>query len=291
VGVSVIVFALVRFIPGDPVRIILGLNAADQATIDRLTTQFGLDQPIVVQYFAWIGNLVQGDFGTSFAQQRPVSQIIAQNFGPTIQLALAGLLFAIVFGVTLGVVAALKRNSVLDTSLMTLAVTFLSIPSFWLGLLLILLFAVAIPIFPVAGGSTWIGLVLPAITLGLAEVGFTARFVRSSVIEASRQMYVVTARAKGIPQSQVLTRHVVRNSLLPVFTVLGLQFGSLLSGTVVVELVFSRPGIGRLLVESILSKDYPVVQACVLLIAVLYSVVNLVVDLLYPALDPRIAVS
>ncbi|MFI7067674.1 ABC transporter permease [Kribbella sp. NPDC050124] len=289
-GVSIAVFAIVRLIPGDPVRVILGTNGGDAETVDRLTRQFGLDQPLATQYVKWIGHVVTGDFGYSYGQQRPVSDLISQNLWPTVQLALAGLLLAIVFGLVIGVSAALRRGSLYDTAIMSTAVTFLSIPSFWLGLLLLLVFAVQIPLFPVAGGAGLSGLVLPAITLGLGEIGFASRFIRSSVIEAGRHLHVVTARAKGLAGARVLQRHVIRNSLLPVITVLGLQFGSLLSGAVLVEIVFSRPGLGRLLVDAILAKDYPTVQACVLLIAVIYSVVNLLVDLLYPVLDPRIGV-
>lgn len=288
IGVSIVCFSLVRLIPGDPARVLLGTSGGDQALLDSLTRELGLDKPITTQYFVWIGHVLRGDFGYSYSQQRPVSQMIGDNIVPTLQLTLAGLTITIAGGILLGVVAAVKRNSAVDTTLMAFAVTFLSIPAFWLGLLLLVLFAVQIPIFDVIGGTSFKGLILPAVTLGLGGIGLTSRFVRSSVIESGRQLYVTTARAKGISELAVLTRHTVRNALLPVLTIVGLQVGSLLSGAVIVEIVFSRPGLGRLLVDAILAKDYSTVQAVILLVAIIYSLVNLAVDLLYSVLDPRI---
>ena len=288
-GISVLAFLLIRLIPGDPVMAMMGTQAADPATIARLTHQLGLDQPLPVQYLTWIQNLLHGDFGYSFGSQRPVSSLLAENFPATLQLTLAALVLSVIFGLLLGTVAAVKRNRSADTYGMAIALAFMSLPSFWLGMLLILAFAVAIPIFDVVGGLSFKGLILPAITLALGVIGFNARFVRSSLIAAQSQKYVVTARAKGLAPRKVFFRHVFRNSLLPVLTVIGLQVGNLLSGTVVVETVFSRPGLGRLLVSSIMSKDYLTVQAVVLIIAVIYAFLNFLVDLLYPLLDPRIA--
>lgn len=288
-GISVLVFLIIRLIPGDPALALLGTNAGDPALVARLHEQLGLNQPLQVQYVRWLGNLLHGDFGYSYGNQQSVSSLLAANFPATIQLTVAGLALSLLFGSVIGVVSALRRNRATDTVAMGFALTCMSIPSFWLGLLLILLFAVQLPIFQVVGGTSLKGLVLPAVTLALSSIGFNARFVRSAVIDAQQQHHVITARAKGITRWQVLRRHVLRNALLPILTIVGLQVGQLMSGVVIVETVFSRPGIGRLLVQSILAKDYLSVQAVVLIIAVIYALTNFVVDQLYPILDPRVA--
>ena len=288
-GISVLVFMLIRLIPGDPVRTLLGTNAGSPEMLERLTRQLGLDQPLLTQYVLWFGNALQGDFGYSFVTQRSVSSLIAANFPATLQLTLAALALSVFFGTLLGTLAALRRKTMTDTVGMGIALVFMSIPSFWLGLLLILTFAVTLPWFQVAGGTSWDGLVLPACTLALGTIGINARFVRSSIIAASGQAHVVTARAKGITRVQLFVRHILRNAMLPIATVIGLQIGNLLSGTVIVETVFSRPGLGRLLVDAILAKDYLTVQAVVLIISVIFALTNFLVDLLYPMLDPRIA--
>lgn len=288
-GISILVFLIIRLIPGDPAATLLGTNAGDPQMIERLQRQLGLDQPIYVQYMQWITNVVRGNFGYSFGYQRTVTSLIAANLPATLQLTLAALTVSVIFGTILGAIAALKRNRAADTICMSVALAFMSIPSFWLGLLLILLFAVTLPWFQVVGGTSLHGLVLPAATLALGTIGFNARFVRSSLIQAQSQKHVLTARAKGLTRARVFLKHVARNALLPIVTVVGLQVGHLLSGTVVVETVFSRPGLGRLMVQAILAKDYFTVQAVVLIIAVTYAVVNFLVDLLYPVLDPRIA--
>lgn len=289
VGISILVFLIIRLIPGDPALALLGTNAGDPALVARLHQQLGLDQPMPVQYLRWAGGLLHGDFGYSYGNQQSVGSLLAANFPATLQLTVAGLALSLFFGGIIGVVAALRRNRAADTVAMGFALTCMSIPSFWLGLLLILLFAVQIPIFDVVGGTSLKGLVLPAVTLALGGIGFNARFVRSSVISAEQQHHVITAQAKGITGAQVFRRHVLRNALLPILTITGLQIGQLISGVVLVETVFSRPGIGRLLVQSILAKDYLTVQAVVLIIAVFYALTNFVVDLLYPVLDPRVA--
>jgi ABC-type dipeptide/oligopeptide/nickel transport system permease component len=288
-GISVLVFLIIRLIPGDPALALLGTNAGDPSLVARLHAQLGLDDPMPVQYAHWIGNVLSGDFGYSYGNQQSVTSLLAANFPATIQLTLAGLTLSLLVGSVLGVAAALRRNRATDTVAMGFALTCMSIPSFWLGLLLILLFAVQLPIFDVVGGTSFKGLVLPAVTLALGSIGFNARFVRSSVINAQQLHHVITARAKGITAVQVFRRHVLRNALLPILTIVGLQVGQLISGVVIVETVFSRPGIGRLLVQAILSKDYLTVQAVVLIIAVLYALTNFAVDLLYPVLDPRVA--
>lgn len=289
IAISIIDFAIIRLIPGNPARNILGTSDASPALVARLDSQLGLNRPVVTQYWIWAGDVLRGNFGYSYSLKQSVSSLLAQNIPPTLELVVAGLALTVVLGLLIGVAAALRRGRATDTVLMATSVTFLSIPSFWLGLLLIELLAVRVHLFPVVGGTGLTGLALPAITLGLGGVGLTARFVRSSVIEAAQLPHVVIARAKGLPQTLVLTRHVIRNSLLPVINILGLQFGSLLSGVVIVEEVFSRNGLGRLLVDSILAKDYPTVQAVVLLIAITYCVVTLLVDLAYQVLDPRTA--
>lgn len=289
IGISVLVFLMIRLIPGDPVTTILGQNASDPALVERLRGQLGLDLPLHVQYLNWLQGVLVGDFGYSYSQQRPVTELIGANIGPTVGLTAAALVLTVAIGTLLGVVAGVKRRTPLDTGIMGTALTFMSIPSFWLGSMLLVLFAVKLQLFDVVGGSGLRGLVLPTVTLALGGVGFLSRFVRSSVADTARQKYVTTARAKGLSQRVVVIGHVVRNALLPVITVVGLQLGNLLSGTVIVETVFSRPGIGRLLVDSILQKDYLTVQAVVLLVAAIYALVNTLVDILYPILDPRVA--
>jgi ABC-type dipeptide/oligopeptide/nickel transport system permease component len=288
-GISVIVFLIIRLIPGDPVAVLLGTSAGDAEVAARLRSQLGLDLPIYAQYTTWIANLAHGDFGYSYGNQQSVSSLLAANFPATLQLTIAALIVSLSVGMGLGIVAALKRNQAADMIAMTVALAFMSIPSFWLGLLLILAFAVTLPWFDVVGGTSLKGLVLPSATLALGSIGFNARFIRSSIIAARAQKHVVTARAKGITRVQVFMRHVLRNALLPILTIVGLQIGQLLSGAVIVETVFSRPGIGRLLVQAILAKDYMTVQAVVLIIAVIYAVTNFAVDLLYPVFDPRVA--
>lgn len=287
-AISVLVFLILRLVPGDPVITMLGTEAGDKALVVRLRHQLGLDQPLYVQYLTWIGGVLRGDFGYSYSEDRTVTSLIAANLPATLQLAVASLALSLLFGFISGVVAAIHRNRALDTATMGFALVGMSIPSFWLGLLLILLFAVTLPWFNVVGGTSLKGLVLPAVTLAVGGFGFNARFVRSSIIGAMVQQHVITARAKGISRARVFVRHVVRNALLPILTIVGLQVGHLLSGAVFVETVFSRPGVGRLLVQAILAHDYPTVQAVVLIIAIFYAVTNFIVDMLYPVFDPRI---
>ena len=289
VGISVLVFAMVRLIPGDPAMTILGQASADPASVARLRQQLGLDQPLTSQYLTWLTGALRGDFGYSYTQQRPVSSLVWANLPSTLVLTLAALVLTIVLGLLLGVLAALRQGRVIDTVVMGAALTTMSLPSFWVGTMLLIIFAVGLGWFDVVGGSGLSGLVLPSITLALGGVGFLARFVRSSVLDTSKQQFVMTARSKGLAWRRVVGSHIIRNALLPVLTVIGLQLGNLLSGTVIVETVFSRPGIGRLLIDAIQQKDYLTVQAVVLLIAAIYAIVNTLVDLLYPLLDPRVA--
>jgi ABC-type dipeptide/oligopeptide/nickel transport system permease component len=285
---SMLVFLIIHLIPGNPVVLMLGSNASSQADITRLTDELGLNLPLVTQYWRWVIDLVHGNMGFSYGSSLPVSTLLATNYPYTLQLTLGALAVTIVFGLPLGIVAALKANSVFDTATMVLAVIGLAMPSFWLGLLLITLFSVSWHFLPAFGGTGLVGVILPAITLGVGGGGVVARFVRSNMLETIHMQHVTVAKSKGVSASGVVWRHVVRNSLLSVVTVLGLQVGYLLSGTVVVETVFARPGLGRLLINAILDKDYPTVQVVILVLTLAYTVTNLVVDLIYPLLDPRI---
>jgi ABC-type dipeptide/oligopeptide/nickel transport system permease component len=289
IGISILVFLMLQLIPGSEVSALLGQQGATSpAAVASLTKELGLNKPLPVQYWRWLDGVLHGNLGFSYQSQQPVSALIAQNLPSTLVLAAAGLLISLVGGILLGAVAAARRDSVTDSVSMGIAMTLVALPSFWLGLILILVFAVALPWFPVVGGTSLRGLVLPAFTLGLGVLGITGRFVRSSLLEVMGSPHVVAARAKGLNRRTVFVKHIARNAVLPVLTIVGLQVGSLLSGAILVETVFSRVGIGRLLVQSILNKDYPTVQATVLIIAACYAVINLVVDLLYPVLDPRI---
>jgi ABC-type dipeptide/oligopeptide/nickel transport system permease component len=288
IGISILVFLMLQLIPGSPVSALLGQSATNPAAVARLTRELGLNKSLPMQYWLWLDHTLHGNLGYSYQNQQPVSALIRQNLPSTLVLAGSGLLISLVGGILLGAVAAVRRDTPADSVFMGIAMTLVALPSFWLGLIMILVFAVALPWFPVVGGTSLSGLVLPAFTLGLGVLGITARFVRSSLLEVMGSSHVVAARAKGLNRRTVFLKHVARNAVLPVLTVVGLQVGSLLSGAVLVETVFSRLGIGRLLVQSILNKDYATVQATVLIIAAFYAVANLVVDLLYPVLDPRI---
>jgi len=288
IGISILVFLMLQLIPGSAVDALLGQSATNPAAVAKLTRELGLNRALPVQYWLWLDNALHGNLGYSYQNQQPVSALIRQNLPSTLVLAGSGLLISLVGGIVLGAVAAVRRDTPADSVFMGIAMTLVALPSFWLGLILILVFAVALPWFPVVGGTSLRGLILPAFTLGLGVLGITARFVRSSLLEVMGSSHVIAARAKGLNRRTVFIKHVARNAVLPVLTVVGLQVGSLLSGAVLVETVFSRLGIGRLLVQSILNKDYATVQATVLIIAAFYAVTNLVVDLLYPVLDPRI---
>lgn len=286
-GVLVIVFLMVRLAPGDPAQLLAG-EFADAATVERIRERFGLNDSMPVQFQRFVTGAVQGDLGRSTRTGRLVTEDLADYFPNTIELASAAILFAIVVGILLGVVSALNPNSWVDALAMILALIGVSMPTFWFGLLAIRFFAVDLPWFPVAGRGTFAHLVLPAVTLGFSSTGIIARMTRSALLEVLGQDYVRTARAKGGPPRMVIFKHALRNALVPVLTVAGLEFGSLLAGAVITETVFTWPGVGRMLVNSILARDYPVVQGTVLLIAVSFIAVNLIVDLIYGLIDPRI---
>jgi peptide/nickel transport system permease protein len=256
--------------------------------IARLRSQLHLNDPLPIQFGRFVWDALHGDLGTSIRTRRPVTSEIADNLPATLQLASTGLLVAALLGVTLGVVAATHQQSWLEVGSMLLALLGVSVPSFWLGLLLIFLVSLRLRLLPATGGGDLQHLILPALTLGLGAAAILARLTRSSMLEVLRQEYVTTARAKGLREWAVIGRHALKNALIPVVTIFGLQFGQLLAGTVVVETVFARPGLGRLIVDGILNKDFPMVQGVVLVVAVSYVLVNLLVDLLYAVLDPRI---
>jgi peptide/nickel transport system permease protein len=288
IGVSFLVFTAMYVLPGDAVDSMLAERGASAEELARLRSQLGLDQPFLVQYGRFIGRLVTGDLGSSLVTGRPVADQIASQLPATIQLTLASLLIAVVVGVPLGVIAAVKRGTWIDSLSMVVALIGVSMPNFWLGLLLILTFSLQLGWFPAAGTGDWRYLVLPAVTLGFSGVAIIARITRSSLLEVIHADYVRTARSKGLRPSTVIVKHAMRNSMASVMTVIGLQFGALLGGSVVVETVFGRQGIGFLTVSGIQRADFPLVQVTVMLAALAFVVVNLLVDVTYSLLDPRI---
>lgn len=287
IGVLIIVFSMVRLAPGDPAVLLAGEFASPEV-IERARERFGLDRSLPEQFARFVGGLVQGDLGRSTRTNRLVTDDLANYFPNTLEMAFAAILVALVVGVPAGVISALRPNGPLDFGVTFVALLGVSMPVFWFGLLAILIFSVQLGWFPVAGRGTLAHLVLPAITLGLSSTAIIARMTRSSMLEVLNQDFVRTARAKGLRESQVVVKHALRNAFVPVVTVIGLQFGALLAGAVITETVFTWPGIGRLLVDSIRARDYPVVQGAVLLIAVSFVLVNLIVDLIYGFIDPRI---
>ncbi|MDP9375220.1 MAG: ABC transporter permease [Chloroflexota bacterium] len=287
-GVSFLVFMMLHLVPGDPVRMMLSEFQTNPQQIELLRSQLHLDEPLPQQFGRFVVNAARGDLGLSIRSKRPVRNEIAENLGSTLQLAVAALAIAAVIGVTLGIIAAIKQNSWLDFAPMVLALGGVSMPSFWLGLLLIFFFSLRLGWFPATGGGDLKHLFLPALTLGLGASAIIARLTRSSMLEVLRQEYMTTARAKGLREARVVLRHGLKNALIPVVTIFGLQFGNLLAGTVVIETVFARPGLGRLIVSAILAKDFPMVQGIILFTATIYVLVNLLVDLTYGLLDPRI---
>jgi ABC-type dipeptide/oligopeptide/nickel transport system permease component len=287
-GVSIAVFMMIHLLPGDPATIMLQGAPASAEDIAELRHQLGLDRPLQNQYASWVGRALQGDLGESIHTRRSVTKEIFGVFPSTLRLALAAIGLAMLLGVTMGVIAAIKQNTWLDSLSMSTALLGVSMPDFWIGLLLILVFSVNLGWFPATGIGGWDHVVLPALALGANFAAIIARLVRSSVLEVMRQDYVRTARAKGLAEQFVIIRHALRNALIPVVTIVGLQFGNLLGGAVVIETVFARQGIGRLAITAILAKDFPLIQGVVLLSAVVYVLLNILVDLSYAVLDPRI---
>lgn len=287
-GVATIVFLLLHVLPGDPAETILAGSGASQVEINQTRQQLGLGDPLPVQYGRYLWNTLRGDLGRSFFSNRPVTLTIAEQLPATLQLAAAALLVAVIVGLSLGILAALRADTWIDQMAMGVAVLGVSVPVFWSGLLLIWIFSVNLNWLPATGADSWRHLVMPAIVLGLVGAGPIARLTRASLLNALRADYITMAQAKGLPQTIVVNRHALRNAVIPVITLIGLQAGFLLGGTVITEAVFARPGLGRLVVDAILWKDLPIVQGVVLLIAATYVVINLLVDLVTLTLDPRL---
>ena len=289
-GVTLAVFSMLFLVPGDPVKIMLAEFVTTPDQIAQMRAQLHLDEPVLEQYGRFVGNALRGDLGVSIRSRRPVATEITENIGSTGQLALASMLVAIGLGVPLGLLAALGRNSWLDVAAMVVALLGVAMPSFWLGLLLIFVFSLHLGWLPATGGGDLLHLVMPSVALGMIAAAIIARLTRSSMLEVLGQDYVRTARAKGLGGWSVIVRHALRNALIPVVTVFGLQFGNLLAGAVIVETVFSRPGLGRVIVGGILAKDFPLVQGTVLFVATAYVLINVVVDVTYAYVDPRIRI-
>jgi len=288
-GVATLVFSLIHFIPGDPAQAMLGEGAAPE-DVAQLRARLGLDRPLLVQYGSFLQGLAHGDLGVSLRNDQPVLQQIVERMPATAELAFASMAVAVLIALPLGIIAAVWRGTAIDYGAMTLSLVGISIPNFWLGPLLAIVFAVELGWLPVGGRGTLAHLVLPAVTLGAALAAILARMTRASLLEELREPYVLAARAKGVSRTRAILHHAFRNSLIPIVTILGLQFGVVLTGAVITETIFAWPGIGRLLIQSISFRDYPTVQGCVLLIAVTYVGVNLLTDLTYGFLDPRIRV-
>jgi peptide/nickel transport system permease protein len=286
-GISLLVFGIMKLVPGDVAQVLVGTEGT-QADVENIRHQLGLDQPVYVQYGLFVVHLLEGDPGRSAVTGRPVTAEIASRIGPTTQLGACAFVIALVIGIGAGIISATRQYSIWDNIATLIAVIGVSIPVFWLGLMLMLLFSVALGWLPSSGAGTPQQLVLPAVTLGLASSAIIARQTRSGLLEVLRQDYVRTARAKGLVEQVVIMRHALKNALIPTVTVVGLQVGYLLGGAVLTETVFARPGLGRLLVDSIAARDILVVQTTIMLLSTFFVLVNLGVDLLYVSLDPRI---
>jgi len=292
-GVVTLVFFFMYMLPGDPASVILAQSGGSAEAIEQLQEQLGFNDPLPTQYMRFLKNVVQGDFGNSIFLHRPVLEVLLENMGPSIELAVSGLAIALVIGFGAGIAAALNHNTWIDRACMVFSIAGVSMPNFWLALLL--MYAISgismrwnVTLLPITGQGDLKHLILPSIVLGFAASGALARLVRASMLEVVHQAYITTARSKGLQERVIIIRHSLRNALIPVVTMLGLQFGSLLGGTVIIETVFSRRGLGRTIVDAIVWKDIPIVQGAVLFAATAYMLVNLMVDISYAAIDPRI---
>ena len=289
-GLSTVVFLMLRLLPGNVAVTLLSFRYTTKAAA-VLNHQLGLDRPLLVQYLHYWENLFQGNLGRSAVTSIPVVKTLGTQFPPTLALALSAMGIAIVIGIPAGAFAAVRFRSVIDSLTVVIATLGLSIPPYFLGIVLILIFSVALRLVPVVGGSGFAGLILPAMAVGLPVAGYVARVVRASMLEVLGAEYITTARAKGLRDRVIVVRHALRNALVPIVTVLGLQFGQMLGGVVIVENVFARPGVGQTVVTAIQQRDIPLVQGCVLLLGVIYVVVNLLTDVLYAAINPQIRLS
>jgi peptide/nickel transport system permease protein len=289
-GVSVLVFVILRVLPGNPARMLLPEGAPESA-VEELNRQLGLREPLIVQYGLFLRSVVRGDFGQSFQYRAPALSVVLERLPATIQLSLVAMLFTMGIGVSLGILAAVRRGTRYDVAGMVLAVLGQSLPNFWLGIMLILFFGVALRWLPTSGFSGWTSLILPGITLAAFPTALVARLTRSSMLEILHRDYIRTGRAKGLAERRVVLHHALRNAAIPVLTVLGLQIGALLGGAVITESVFAWPGMGKLIVDAIFFRDFPVVQTVLILSATVFVAINLIVDLLYTVIDPRIRYS
>lgn len=286
-GVATLVFSLLHLVPGDPALAMLG-ESASASDVDELRGKLGLDRSLPAQYVQFVSGLARGDLGTSFRYNTPVASEIGQRLPRTMQLAAAAVVVAVCLAIPIGVLGGLFRGTAVDQAAMTVSLLGISMPNFWLGPLLAIFFSVSLGWLPVSGTGSWRHLVLPAVTLGGALAAVLARMTRASIIEELRELYVLAARARGLSKVRAVLFHALRNSLIPVVTILGLQLGAVLTGTIITETIFAWPGVGRLLIQAINFRDYPLVQGCILFIALTYVLVNLLVDLAYGWLDPRI---
>jgi peptide/nickel transport system permease protein len=283
-----LVFTMMYLLPGDPVLLMLDGNATSPEAVERLRQQLGLDRPFYMQFADYFASLLHGDFGNSRVDGAPVLPQILEHVPATLSLTAVSMAISVVAGIVLGVLSAIHRNGVIDIAARFVSLFGISMPTFWTGILLLLVFSIQLGLFPIHGSEDWKSLVLPSITLGIVGAGLVVRMVRNTMLEVLGESFIVTLRAKGLAERAVLYRHALRNALIPALTILGMMLGELLSGTVVVETVFARQGIGRILADAIMSKDLPMVQGIVFFTAIIYVVINLLIDLSYSFIDPRI---
>lgn len=294
-GVSFVVFMIVQIVPGDPARVVLGAYASDE-NVAAVRERMGLNRPFLEQYASWLSNAVRGNLGTSLITSQEVGPQLAERIGPTIELALAALLIGLGIAFPLGIITAVKPGGLLDLVASFFSQIGVSVPSFWMGILMVLLFSLTLGWLPPSGytpfgenAGDWLAhLVLPAVTIGIVTASILTRFIRSAMLDVLHMGYIQTARSKGLPERTVITRHALRNAMISIVTIIGLQMTALLSGVVVVEVVFGWPGLGRLALDAVLDRDYPMLQGAVMIVAIMVTVVNLLIDLLYFFLDPRI---
>jgi peptide/nickel transport system permease protein len=287
--ISTIIFFVIRVIPGDPALVIAGIDAT-QEDIQAIRAQLGTDRPLIVQYLSWLSDIVRFDFGTSMISSQPVTQLILERFPITLSLAVMGIVISILIAVPLGVLSAVKRWSLWDYLGMVFSQIGMAIPSFWLGIMLLLILAVKIKIFPLFGSGSIRHLILPALSLGIARAAVLLRLTRASMIEELSKEYVITARSKGLTERMVKFKHALKNALLPVITVAGIQLGYMLGGAIIIEQVFSLPGLGRLFLFGVYQRDFPLIQGGVVFVAVIFSLINFIVDLFYSVVNPKIRI-
>lgn len=287
IGMTIIVFLILHLAPGDPVDLIVGPNVTPEV-YESIRRKLGLDQPLIIQYLRFMKSVVKGDLGVSILQERPVIELILERLPVTLQIGFAGFLITFVIAIPTGVLAAVNRNTIIDYSCMTGAMLGISLPTFWFGLLLMYFFAYKMRLFPISGYGSLKHLILPAFALGLTNAAITARMVRSSMLEVLKQDYIRTARSKGLAERVVIYQHALKNAMIPIITLMGLRLGWIIGGSVMLEIVFSIPGLGRLMVESILSRDYPVVQGSMIVLTSSIILANILADILYAVVDPRI---